>query len=64
MDDNQETEEFNDFIRAWALKRMRRQEKKLKYFARLYFGEPMAIVYARSGAKIIHRDNTEEEVRA
>lgn len=64
MDDKREAEEFDSFIKAWALKKMRRQEKKLKYFVRLYYGKPMAIIYAQDGAKIVHNDGTEEEVRA
>lgn len=64
MDDKREAEEFDSFIKAWALKKMRRQEKKLKYFARLYYGKPMAIIYAQDGATIVHNDGTEEEVRA
>ena len=56
-----ETKEFQDFIRAWALMKMRKQEKKLCYYASIYFGEPVAIVYARNGAKVIH-NGTEGEV--
>lgn len=63
MDDNREEKEFNDFIRSWALKQMRRREKKLKRFASIYFGEPVAIIYAKNGAKVVSKDGTEGEVR-
>lgn len=63
MDDKREAEEFDNFIKAWALKKMRRQEKKLKRFARIYFGEPVAIIYAKNGAKVVSKDGTEGEVR-
>ena len=58
-----EEKEFKDFIRQWALKKMKRHEKKLKRYARIYFGEPMAIIYARNGAKIVHNDGSEGEIR-
>lgn len=63
MDDSSEEKEFNDFIRSWALKQMRRREKKLKRFASIYFGEPVAIIYAKNGARVVSKDGTEGEVR-
>ena len=57
-----DTKEFDEFIRKWAWKKMRKLEKKLGSFAAIYFGEPMAIVYARNGTKIIHQDGEESEV--
>lgn len=41
----QEFVEFRRFIRDWAFKKMRKLEKKLLYFAKLYFGEPGTITY-------------------
>ena len=41
----EELNSFQQFIREWALKRMRKLEKKLLYFARIYFGEPGTITY-------------------
>jgi len=63
VDDKREAEEFDSFIKAWALKKMRRQEKKLKRFASIYFGEPVAIIYAKNGARVVSKDGTEGEVR-
>lgn len=51
-------------IKQWALKKMKKQEKKLKRYAKIYFGEPMGIVYCRSGVKIVHNDGSESEIRA
>jgi hypothetical protein len=45
--DIEELQEFNNYIRQWALKKMRKQEKKLLYYAEVYFGEPVTIVYAK-----------------
>lgn len=63
MGDKREMEEFNNFIKTWALKKMHRQEKRLERFARIYFGEPVAIIYAKNGAKVVSKDGTEGEVR-
>lgn len=63
MDDKREEKEFNEFIRSWALKQMRRREKKLKRFASIYFGEPVAIIYAKNGARVVSKDGTEGEVK-
>lgn len=63
MNDNSEEKEFNEFIRSWALKQMRRREKKLKRFASIYFGEPVAIIYAKNGARVVSKDGTEGEVK-
>ena len=51
-------------VRNWAYKKMRKLEKKLKRYAGIYFGEPMTIVYARSGAIIVHKDGSESIVKA
>lgn len=66
MDDKREAEEFNNFIKAWAQKKMRLQEKKLKYYARLYYGKSVAIMYVKEGvsAKIVREGDTEEEVES
>ena len=61
--DEQEYKEFRKWIREFAYKKMQKLEKKLKYYARLYFEEPVAIVYAKNGAKIVTKDGTEGEVR-
>ena len=51
-------------VRNWAYKKMRKLENKLKRYAGIYFGEPMLIVYARSGAIIVHKDGSESIVKA
>ena len=61
--DEQEYQEFRKWIRELAYKKMQKLEKKLKHYARLYFEEPVAIVYAKNGAKIITKDGAEGEVR-
>lgn len=53
-----------EFIRKWALKKMKKQEKKLKRYARIYFGKPMAIVYCQIGAIVVHRDGSESTISA
>ena len=63
MNDSSEEKEFNEFIRSWALKQMHRREKKLKRFASIYFGEPVAIIYAKNGARVVSKDGTEGEVK-
>lgn len=50
------------FYPRQSIKEDEKQEKRLKYYARIYFGEPMAIVYARNGAKIVHGNGTESEI--
>lgn len=58
-----EAKDFKDFIKRWAFKKMRKYEKKLQYFAELYFGEPMAIVYLKNGTKVTRNDGTEGEIK-
>ena len=41
----QELSDFQKFIKVWAFKRMRKLEKKLVSYARIYFGEPGTITY-------------------
>lgn len=41
----EELNSFQQFVRNWAYKKMRKLEKKLLYFAKLYFGEPGTITY-------------------
>ncbi len=53
-----------EFIKKWALKKMRKLEKKLKRYARIYFGKPMAIVYCQTGAIVVHRDGSESTISA
>ena len=62
--EEQEFQEFQDFTRKWALKKMRKLEKKLRKYAKIYFGEPIAIIYARNGVKVVHKDGTEGTVKA
>jgi len=47
-----------------ALYKMQRLEKKIKKLAAVYFGEPMAVIYARTGATVVHKDGTESRVQA
>lgn len=58
-----EYKEFQKFIRQWAYKKMQKREKRLKYFARIYFGEPVAIIYAKNGAKVVCKDGTEGTIK-
>ena len=51
-------------IRQWAYKKMKKREKKLCKYAKIYFVEPVTIVYARSGAVIVHKDGSESVVKA
>ena len=41
-----ELQEFQGFIKQWAAKKMRKLERKLCKYAKLYFGEPVTIIYA------------------
>lgn len=41
----QEFVEFRRFIESWAFRKMRRMEKKLLFYTRVYFGEPGTITY-------------------
>ena len=51
-------------IKNWAYKKIKKLEKKLKRYAGIYFGEPIMIVYARTGAVIVHKDGSESIVKA
>lgn len=46
-----------EYITMWAgekaRKKMEKQEKKLLKFAKAYFGEDMAIIYAHAGAVVV-----------
>lgn len=57
-------EEQKAYIRKWAYKKMQKLEKKLSRYAGIYFGEPITIVYARSGAVIVHKDGSESVLKA
>lgn len=46
--------------RAW--KKMQKLEKKLRRHARQYFGEPVAIVYAKRGSRIVGLDGGEMKI--
>ena len=56
-----------EYLRQWCRKRARKKmgklERKLQRYAKEYFGEPMAIVYARDGAKIVTNDGEVGEIR-
>ena len=62
--DEAEMKAQQEAIKQWAFRKMQKMEKKLLRFARIYFGEPMAIVYCRSGVKIVHRDGSESTIVA
>lgn len=52
-------EEFDGFRKAMkevADKKMRKLSKKLEHWAGIYFGEPVAIIYARKGAVVETED--------
>lgn len=61
--DDKEFQEFQEYVKDWAFKKMQKLEKKLQRYARMYFGDPVAILYARNGVKIVHGDGTESIVR-
>ena len=62
-----EAKDFKDFIKKWAFKKMRKQEKRLQYYARIFFGEPVTIVYAREVSvevtNVIHEEDLEGEIQ-
>jgi len=47
-----------------ALFRMQRLEKRIKKLASIYFGEPVTVIYAKTGATVVHKDGTESKVQA
>lgn len=55
-----------EYVAMWsrkkAKKKMDKQEEKLLKFAKDYFGENVAIIYARAGAVVVDRDTGEESV--
>lgn len=53
-----------DCIKNWTYKKMQKISKKLSRYAGIYFGEPVTIVYARSGAVIVHKDGSESILKA
>lgn len=59
-----EAQEFQGFIRQWVLKKMRKQEKKLRKYAKLYFGEPVTIIYAKDGTKVTRSDGVKGVTKA
>lgn len=52
-----------EYGRAWirkkAKKKMDKMEKKLAAVAKQYFGEDVAIIYARKGAVVVDKHGTE-----
>lgn len=61
---DRDMEEQKAYIKNWAYKKMQKLEKKLSRYAGIYFGEPITIVYARSGAVIVHKDGSESVLKA
>ena len=59
-----ELQEFQDFMRQWALKKMRKHEKKLRKYAKVYFGEPVTIIYAKDGTKVTRSDGVKGVTKA
>ena len=55
--------EFKKFMKKWAHKKMQKLEKKLHYYARIFFGEPVMIVYVKKDAKIVYHNNDGSESR-
>lgn len=51
------------YIKKWAFKKMEKLEKKLLKYARIYFEKPMGVMYVSDGAKIVHADGSESEIR-
>lgn len=37
--------EFREYVKRLALKKMKKQEKKLLNYAKLYYGAPVAVLY-------------------
>lgn len=59
-----EAKDFKDFIKRWAFKKMRKYEKRLQYYAGLFFGEPVTIVYAREvSVEVTHKIDSEGEIQ-
>ena len=50
----QEMSDFRYFVRKWALKRMRKLEKKLFYFAQIYFGENVRMITYETKNKTLY----------
>ena len=61
MDEEEKKEymEFQECVRKWAIKKMRKQEKRLEFFARIYFGEPVSIIYSRKEKRNAFRSVSE-----
>ena len=59
-----EFKEFQYFIKQWAAKKMRKQEKKLRKYAKIFFGEPVTIIYAKDGTKVTRSDGVEGVTKA
>lgn len=56
-----------NYNRKWMQEKARKKkdklEKKLQKYAAIYFGEPVAIVYAKNGAKIVTNDGEVSEIK-
>lgn len=59
-----EVQEFQGFMRQWALKKMRKLEKRLRKYAKIYFGEPVTIIYAKDGTKVTRSDGVKGVTKA
>lgn len=57
--DNYQVEYGRQWLRAKHLKRMRKLEEKLEKEASKYFEEPVAVIYARKGARVVDRNGEE-----
>lgn len=45
--EEKEYQEFQEYLKEWAYKKMQKLEKKLQRYAKMYFGWPVEIRYAR-----------------
>ena len=56
--------EFKLYIKRWATKKMHKLEKKLRYYAKLRYEEPMVIVYLSRKQYDEYIEDQERRMRA
>lgn len=56
--------EFKAYIKRWATKKMRKLEKKLRYYANIRYEEPMIIVYLSRKQYDEYIEDQERRMRA
>lgn len=60
---DRETKDFDEFLKQYSKKKMKKLEKKLRRYAEMYYGAPVAIQYLLPGvyAKEAERIRGNEE---